>query len=65
MSPSDTSLEEEEGANVNGANRDGTKQEGGAAGPDCLDLNYASLHLTVAVSMAHKQFRDLLLALKS
>ena len=53
MSLSDTSLVEEEGANVNGANRDGTKQEGGAAGPDCLDLNYASLRLTVVASMAH------------
>ena len=65
MSPSDTSLEEEEGANVDGADRDGAKREGEAAEFNCRDLNCASLHLTVAVSMAHKQFRDLLLALKS
>ena len=57
MSLSDTSLVEEEGANVNGANRDGTKQEGGAAGPDCLDLNYASLCLMVATSMAHMKVK--------
>ena len=31
MSPSDTSLEEEEGADVDGANRDGAEWEGGAA----------------------------------
>ena len=57
MSLSDTSLVEEEGANVNGANRDGTKQEGGAAGPDCLDLNYASLRLMVATFMAHMKVK--------
>ena len=27
--------------------------EGGAANSDCLDLNYASLYLTIAASMAH------------
>jgi len=43
MSPSDTSLVEEEGAN-----EDRVDQDGGAANPDCLDLNYASLCLTVA-----------------
>ena len=65
MSPSDTSLEEEEGADVDGADRDGAEREGGAAESVCRDLNCASLRLTVAASMAHKQFRDLLLALKS
>ena len=50
MSPSDTSLIEKEGADVDvdEANRNGAEREGGAANPDCLDLNYASLHLTVA-----------------
>ena len=48
MSPRVTSLIEEEGADVDGADRDGAKREGGDADPDCLDLNYASLHLTVA-----------------
>ena len=27
--------------------------EGGAANSDCLNLNYASLYLTIAASMAH------------
>ena len=31
MSPSDTSLEEEEGADMDGADRDGAEWEGGAA----------------------------------
>ena len=53
MSPSDTSLEEEEGANVDGADRDGAKREGGAAESVYRDLNCASLRLTIAVSMAH------------
>ena len=53
MSPSDTSLIEEEGADVDGAEQDGAKQEGGANESDCCDLNCASLHLTVAASMAH------------
>ena len=53
MSPSETSLIEEEGADVDGANRDGVKREGGAAESDCRDLNCASLHLMVAVSVAH------------
>ena len=48
MSPSDTSLVEEEGADVDGANWDGAKREGGAADPDYLNLNCASLRLTVA-----------------
>ena len=34
MSPSDTSLVEEEGADVDGADRDGAKQEGGVANLD-------------------------------
>ena len=53
MSPSDTSLEEEEGADVGGANRDGAEREEGAVESDCHDLNYTSLHLTVVASMAH------------
>ena len=38
-SPRDTSLEEEEGADVDRVGRDGAKQEGGAAESDCHDLN--------------------------
>ena len=53
MSPSDTSLIEEEGADVDGANRDGVEREGGAAESDCRDLNCASLRLTVVMSVAH------------
>ena len=53
MSPSDTSLVEEVGANVDGVDRDGVEREEGVADPDCLDLNCASLCLTVAASMAH------------
>ena len=53
MSPSDTSLVEEEGADVDGVERDGAKQEGGATESDYCDLNYASLRLTVVASMAH------------
>ena len=52
MSPSDTSLEEEEGADVDGADRDEVEWEGGATKSDCRDLNYASLCLMVAASMA-------------
>ena len=48
MSPRVTLRVEEERVDV-----DGVEQEGGAADPDYLDLNYASLCLTVAVSMAH------------
>ena len=48
MSPSETSLEEEEGENV-----DGAKWEGGAAESICRDLNCTSLSLMVAASMAH------------
>ena len=53
MSPSDTLLEEEEGADMDGVDQDGAKREGGTAESVCRDLNYASLHLTVAASMAH------------
>ena len=38
---------------MDGAERDGAKREGGSAESDCLDRNCASLHFTVAVSMAH------------
>ena len=53
MSPKVTSLIEEEGVDVDGADQDGVEQEGEVVDPDCLDLNYALLHLTVAASMAH------------
>ena len=53
MSLNDTSLVEEEGVDVKGAKRDGAKQERRVAESDCRDLNYASLCLTVAASMAH------------
>ena len=52
MSLSDTSLVEEEGADVDGVKQDRAEREGGAAESDCRDLNYASLCLTVAASMA-------------
>jgi len=48
MSVRVTSLVEEEGADV-----DGSKREGGAADPDYLDLNCASLRLMVAAFMIH------------
>ena len=41
MSLRDTSPLDDEGVDVDGANRDETEQEGGAADPDCLDLNCA------------------------
>ena len=47
MSPSDTSLVEEEGANVVRADQDGAGPVG-AAESICCDLNCASLCLTVA-----------------
>ena len=47
MSPRVTPLIEEEGADV-----DGVERVGGAADPDCLDRNCASLRLTVAASIA-------------
>ena len=51
MSPSDTSLVEEEGADVDGADREGTEREGGVA-DSYRDLNCASLRFTVVASMA-------------
>ena len=53
MSQSDTSLVEEEGENMDGVERDGAEREGGAVESICGDLNYASLLLMVAASMAH------------
>ena len=53
MSLSDTSLVEEEGADVDGADRDGAEREGRAIESVCRDLNCALLRLTVAVFMAH------------
>ena len=52
MSPSDTSLEEKEGVDVYGADRDGVEQDGGATESVCCDLNCASLRLMIAASMA-------------
>ena len=37
ISPRDTSLEEEGGVDVDGAERDGAKREEGAAESDCRD----------------------------
>ena len=53
MSSRVTSPVEEEGADVDGADRDEVEREGGTTDPDYLDLNCASLRLTVAASMAH------------
>ena len=53
MSPRVTSPVEKEGADVDRVDQDAAKRVGGAADPDCLDLNCASLHLTVVTSMAH------------
>jgi len=47
MAPRDTSFIEDEGVDVDGADRDGVKREEGATDPDCLDLNYALLRLMV------------------
>ena len=47
-SPRDTLLVEEEGADVDGAERYRAEQEEEAAESDCHDLNYALLHFTVA-----------------
>ena len=52
MSPKDTSLEEEEGADMGRAERDRVGREGSVESC-CHNLNYASLRFTVAVSMAH------------
>ena len=53
MSPSDTSLEEEEGADVDGADRDGAERDGGVAEFVYRDLNYTSLCLMIEKSMAY------------
>ena len=45
-------LEEEEGADV-----DGAKQKGGAVESDCRDLNCVSLCFIVAASMAHMKVK--------
>ena len=47
MSLRATSLEKEEGVDVDGAEWDGAEWEEGATEFDCLDRNYASLRLTV------------------
>ena len=52
-----TSPVEEEGADVDGAEGDEAEREGGAADPDCLNLNCALLRLTVAASMAHMKVK--------
>ena len=51
MCPKDTSLEEEEGADVDRAERDGIRRKGGVESYYC-DLNCALLRFTVAASMA-------------
>ena len=51
MSPSDTLLVEEEGADVDRADQDGTELKGGAA-DSSRDLNCVSLCFTVVASMA-------------
>ena len=53
MSPSDISLKEEEGADVDGADQDRAEREGGATESVCRDLKCALLCLTVAAAMAH------------
>ena len=53
MSPSDTLIVEEEGADVDGAELEGARREGGAAESNCRDLKCTSLCLTVTASMAH------------
>ena len=58
MSPKDTSLEEEEGADMGRAERDGVGREGGVESC-CHELNCALLRFTVAVSMAHMKVKGL------
>ena len=53
MSPRVTLPKEEEGVDVDGANQDGVEREGEAVDSIFRVLNCASLHLMVAVSMAH------------
>ena len=47
ISPRDTSLEEEGGADVDGDEQDGAEREEGAAESDCRDRSWASLRLMV------------------
>ena len=56
MSPSDTLLLEEEGMDVDRADRNGVGRVE-AVESVCRDLNYASLHFTVAASMAHMKVK--------
>ena len=56
MSLNDILLVEKEGVDVDRANRDGAKRVG-ATKSVCLDLNYASLRLTIAASMAHMTWK--------
>ena len=56
MSPKVISPEEEEGADVGRAERDGVGWMGGVESC-CHDLNCASLRFTVAVSMAHMKVK--------
>ena len=48
ISPRDTSLEEEGGADVDGAEWDGAEREEGATESDYHDRSWALLRLTVA-----------------
>ena len=56
MYPKDTSLEEEEGADMGRVERDGVGREGGVESC-CHDLNCTSLHFTVAASMVHMKVK--------
>ena len=56
MSPSDTSLMEEEGGDVDRVDRDGARRVG-AIESVYRDLNCASLCLTIAASMAHMTWK--------
>ena len=56
MFPKDTSLEEEEGADVGRVEQDGVSWEGGVESC-CRDLNCASLRFTVVASMAHMKVK--------
>ena len=58
MSPKDTSLEEEKGADVGRVERDGVGREGGVK--SCYrDLNCASLRFMLVTSMAHIKVKGL------
>ena len=58
MSPKDILLEEEEGANVDRAEQDGVRWEGGVESC-CRDLNCTSLRFMIAASMAHMKAKGL------